>query len=357
MNYRERISEITGTVHKWLSDEQGSLAEAIDFAALEEGFERSDIFHRLQELERTITDEALTYWAEQAGLHLVDGKASDSRILCLHPGNLPLVGLQDIIAVLLSGCNYRGKISSREHHLTESLLNCLKQSALSERLSWSTKLEEVEVDGIDAVLFSGSEETVPKVWKKLHEIGCKCPPENRLIRTAAYSVAWMERCSDKDLHHLAEALMRYSGNGCRSVKLIASPLSLDEVKHRLELTFQQFNRVDIKEQDKNVRREIAFALATGKSTVQAGEKIIRSELDFKLNDNVIPWVQTGPDQLADFVNEKSLAVQNVYVEDRNMALKGVLNDRLDLLSKAQTPEIYWCPDGIDPLKWIVQQLY
>ena len=354
MNYQERISEITGAIQRWLADEDGALSDAIDQSGQKEAFDRSDIFHRLQEVERTVTEENLNQWCHEAGVtDAGNSQSSDNQaVLCLHAGNLPLVGIQDIIAVLLSGKTYMGKVSQNDRFLTESLLNELSKSKLGNRISWETRLDQIQGERCKAVMFSGSEETIPKVWQMLHEIGCECPPDNRLIRTASYSVVWMDRCSDKDLHHLAEAVLRYKGNGCRSVKLIVSPQPLDAVEERLKKAIEHFLNEAGTETREYADRQLAFAKATGKTAIRAGHMIIRSETHPAPDEQVIPWVQADQNLLSEYLEDHADAIQNIYRESPETELKDIPADKIDLLKNAQSPEISWKPDGVDPLRWL-----
>lgn len=355
MNDQKRISEITQAVRRWLKDDSGNLAKAVDQSVEEEGYSRSDIFHRLQEVERTVTEKALSQWIENLRNenHIQYFENTDlPTILCLHAGNLPLVGLQDIIAVLLSGYHYLGKVSGKDRCLTESLLHELRESDLKNRIAWEVRLSQIKGERVRGVMFSGSEDTVPKVWQMLHEIKCECPPENRLVRTASHSVAWMERCSDKDLYNLAEAILRYDGKGCRSVKLIVSPLPLEEVAPRLREAISHFRNSASDEISQSIQREAAFAKATGKTAIPAGPVILRSEQEFVPEEHVVPWIKGNSNDLKAYLGDNLNKVQNCYVEDAQIVMDEFPQDKTDLLSRAQTPEINWKPDGTDPLKWL-----
>ncbi len=355
MKLNERIATICESIQSWLSDDTGSLSVAID-KAVDEGHQRRDVFHRLREVERTVTKDALKKWAENAGV-TDEGVANKetSRILCLHSGNLPLVGLQDIIAVLVSGFGFTGKISRRDAALTTGMLQSLSEHGFSDTIIFDTNLSYLSLNNIDGVLFSGSEETVPEVWKQLHELGCECQPENRLIRTAAYSIAWMERCSDSDFHNLSESILRYQGNGCRSVKAILSPYGLDEVEPQLRAAIE--NRMDENDPSNNemVQREFAFARATGKAAIPAGLFLIRSDEDLPQTPCVITWIKGNRELPGKILEDQHHLIQNLYVEDDQVIDKhGLPAEKCDLLANAQSPGIDWRPDGTDPLKWLAQ---
>ena len=352
----ERISAISNAVQTWLEDHSGELNGAIDQAVEEEGHLRHDIFHRLQEIERTVTEQALTGWAEQASVNAygTDTGEQPPFVLCLHAGNLPLVGLQDILAVLLSGNRYWGKISKKDYFLMESLLKHLWQNGFSSAITWSMNLDDAKGEDIRAVMFSGSEKTIPQVWKKLHEINCESPPEHRLVRTASYSIAWMERCAPKDLTNVWEAILRYQGQGCRSVKAVVSPLSLDEIKKDLELTLENYMGGVMPETGQSLRREIAFARASGKTLIPAGTLMIRSEDTILEHSQIIPWIEGDKDRLEELAADAGETIQNIYLEDDEILMKEVEYAQVDLLPKAQSPPITWKPDGVDPLNWLIQ---
>jgi hypothetical protein len=100
----QHIEEIGEVIADWLKPDNRDLKNAIDQTVDENLFSFEDIKHQILHLRKSLTDENLKKWARLSNLKY---KAlSDKTVLCLHAGNLPLVGLQDS-----AGCgSYRGKL-------------------------------------------------------------------------------------------------------------------------------------------------------------------------------------------------------------------------------------------------------
>lgn len=138
-------------------------------------------------------------------------------------GNVPLVGLHDVLCVWLSGHVARVKCSSQDPELLPGLVAVLERSApgTSERILFSTgKLGEVE-----AVIATGSNNTA-RYFE--HYFG-HLP---RIVRKSRVSVAIIDGTeTEQELTALGEDVFRYFGLGCRNVAKLYLPehFELDRV--------------------------------------------------------------------------------------------------------------------------------
>ncbi|MBK8227920.1 MAG: acyl-CoA reductase [Flavobacteriales bacterium] len=134
-------------------------------------------------------------------------------------GNVPLVGLHDVITVFLSGHRARIKCSSQEPELIPALLGVLDHflPGTSERLITLTgKLGEV-----DALIATGSDNTARYFDHYFRHVP-------RIVRKSRVSIAVLDGTeTDGQLAALGEDVFRYFGLGCRNVSKLLVPRSFD----------------------------------------------------------------------------------------------------------------------------------
>lgn len=129
-------------------------------------------------------------------------------------GNIPLVGLHDIISVISSGHVARVKPSSKDRALLEYLLEQLRMidPELSKRIILSDKLKN-----IDAVIATGSDNTA----RYFHQYFSKYP---HIIRKNRSSVALINGSeTTNDFRNLGEDIFTYFGLGCRNISKLYVP--------------------------------------------------------------------------------------------------------------------------------------
>jgi hypothetical protein len=129
-------------------------------------------------------------------------------------GNVPLVGLHDLVCVLLSGNIAQVKLSKDDELLTNYIINHLKSTftGLTNRIIVVEKLSEYQ-----AAIATGSNNS-----SRYFEYYFRDIPH--IIRKNRTSVAIInENSSKKELHELSEDVFRYFGLGCRNVGKIYLP--------------------------------------------------------------------------------------------------------------------------------------
>lgn len=134
-------------------------------------------------------------------------------------GNVPLVGLHDVLCVWVSGHRARVKTSSQDPELIPALLQVLDHFApgTAEQVHFSAdKLGEV-----DAMIATGSTNTA-RYFE--HYFG-HLP---RIVRRSRVSVAVLDGTeSEAELEALGEDVFRYFGLGCRNVAKLFVPQDFD----------------------------------------------------------------------------------------------------------------------------------
>ncbi len=134
-------------------------------------------------------------------------------------GNVPLVGLHDVICVWLSGHSAMVKCSSQEPELIPALIRLLNE--LVPETSDQIRTTHGKLGAIDAVIATGSNNTA-RYFE--HYFG-HLP---RIVRKSRVSVAVLDGSETKEeIGSLGEDIFRYFGLGCRNVSKLFLPADFD----------------------------------------------------------------------------------------------------------------------------------
>lgn len=141
---------------------------------------------------------------------------NQKKIGLILPGNIPAVGIHDILMVLASGHLAKIKPSSQDKALIELFLSIAEASSLSGQFQKVDKISSV-----DAIIATGSDSSV-----KIFESYFKNLP--RIIRGHRSSIALLTGNEDPhDFHELAKDIFTYYGLGCRNISNILIPKEYD----------------------------------------------------------------------------------------------------------------------------------
>lgn len=135
-------------------------------------------------------------------------------------GNIPFVGLHDVLAVILSGGIAHVKLSSQDSVLMIYLFSVLFDSKLNIKNQIKI-VEKLEIDTLDAVIATGSNNTA----RYFQTYFSKVP---NIIRKSRSSIGVLKGDeSIKELQQLGEDVFTYFGLGCRNVSKIFVPKDYD----------------------------------------------------------------------------------------------------------------------------------
>lgn len=352
-NLRERAKKVAGAFQEWLHKPDTGLIEAKEQTVHDHYFAAHDVDYSLRCFEQEVTEESLLSWLDD---QIPDQSVIiPQKILCLHAGNLPMVGLQDVLACLILGHKYYGKISRKDPHLIPSFLTYWEKQHPDDPTAWSTDLEKYYGLVADAVLFSGSAETVPEVRKTLREGKMVGNDTKYLIRTAHFSIAYLDRNDPAYIKTLAGAIARYEGKGCRSVAIVVSPVSLLSIQDDVRDAFAKFWNQNPPASKRKARLQYraAYNEAIQRPHVMLDTFLIE-ENDPDPEDDVIYWLDGRPEDVCELAYRFSGQIQNIYVTNSDIAIPDCsdFSGRIELLGCAQCPSISWKPDGVDVLRWL-----
>lgn len=353
-----RAQKLGELVQDWLHGKSGSCEQAAEETIRRGFFEAEDVHFALNHIRESVHPESLQRWVQNS---LPSGSEPapkpDGAVLCLHAGNLPLVGLQDVLACILAGVLYCGKVSRKDPLLLPSLLEVLAPAFPELSLRWSTELDTFQELKAGAVLFSGSEVSVPKVLTRLSSGKMLRPDARKLIRTAHSSVAWIP-AEALTIHQtlgpeLAEAVFRYDGRGCRSLTIIFTNADPAIVLRLLTDAAQKLfpTRENTRLNPLLRYREAFFTAMHRQIEIHRGRLLAITQPE-PHTDGLITLTPGTPADLRAFLEKHGPRIQSVYVPRRITHLE-IAGRTTEPLSQAQTPPVNWRPDGVDALRWIL----
>lgn len=258
--------------------------------------------------------------------------------LCLHAGNLPLVGWHDVVSVMRAGWRYAGKLSRKDPHLGEWIRSWMPDARISADLVDFTGLKA------DAVLFSGSESSVPAVMARLKEIGAVHEGTRYLIRTAHTSIAWVDSLDSGTMRDLAEGIARYDGQGCRSVRIMVSPFPFAEAAGPLGKAAAAFADRELFPRNR-VRK--AYYETLGRDVLPVGRLIVTEADPLWDDDDMTQWTQGTLHDVHAMAERLGSGLQQLY--HTTQAIDGA---RWEPLADAQRPGADWKPDGVDTVAFL-----
>ncbi|MEX0661710.1 MAG: hypothetical protein WEA58_00565 [Balneolaceae bacterium] len=345
----DRIDRLQIIIDEWLHPGNYDLKEAIDKTVNERFFSFEDIKHQLLVFKKTLNKRDLLRWAEPLKRTLSNQKKK--RILCLHAGNIPLVGLQDLLAVLISGDHYTGKISRKDPYLLPTILKKLQREGFVKKDEWSTDLAELPEISADAVLFSGSTESVDVVFNRLVSLKLVKKQTPALVRTAHFSIAFIEDSLPDTMDQLTQAVLRYGGKGCRSVAMVVAPFSLHSQKCHFTDYIEKFF-LAVPQHEKappSLYQRYAYNKSVGIEQAWLDNFLIEETEMEPSEPFILHWVKGGKDTLTKLVDRYKNGLQTVYVKDPSVEIEGI---ETELLIDAQQPPIYWKPDRVNAISWL-----
>lgn len=162
-----------------------------------------------------LREPALTQWVDRYPL-----PDASKNVLLVLAGNIPMVGLHDILCTYVSGHRAVIKPSRDDTALITAATQCLQEAepSLADRLTLAPGLVR---EGIDAVIATGNDDTQRYFRYYFRQIPA-------LLRHARYSVGLIaENTSEKELEQLADDMLLYFGLGCRNVTQVLVPEDFD----------------------------------------------------------------------------------------------------------------------------------
>lgn len=354
--FNRRLDKLQKAIRNWLRPDNRELQAAIERTVDEKRFTFPDVRHQILSLKKSVERGDLERWV---GRHSHRSIVPEThRVVALHAGNLPLAGFQDMLAVLLSGSSYIGKLSRKDPWLPESFLKSVKAAGMP-GVRWAHDLESLSGCEGDALIFSGSSDSVRPVLDQVSRNAIVKAEASTLIRTAHYSVAWIGDLEPKTMKDLTEAVFRYGGRGCRSVAVVFSPYPLREIS----CTFTDYveaywlHNPQLLSPPPALAHRAAYNRAVGVEYSWLDQFLIEEREEVPEESFILSWIKGGPEQMKHFIKKNRHGLQTVYLPaGSSPEMFGELGVSTEWLHTAQKPPVDWKPDGVDTLGWLLENV-
>lgn len=251
-------------------------------------------------------------------------------------GNIPLVGLHDLLSVLISGHIAAIKLSSQDSVLIRFVINQLKsiESQFEYQIQIVEQLKEAE-----AVIATGSDNTA-RYFK--HYFGQK----PHIIRQNRTSIAILKGNEhDQELKALGRDIFTYYGLGCRNVSKIFVPKGFD-LRQLIDGLMSYENTIDHHKYRNNYDYNKSIYLVNGEPHLDSGFFLMRETEDLISPISVLYFEY--------FDSEAQLALKLSTINDKIqcMVSKDSWYPNSLALGAAQQPELWDYADSVDTLEFL-----
>lgn len=347
MDQRALIAMIAEQAKRWSDPDHPARRDAIERTlSCDNLFTQAATEFAVDQQMSELTIEKLEGWA-RARRALQPG-----TVAVLGAGNLPLVDLQDWLAVILTGHTFVGVSSSRSPYL----LRAFSESIPDHHESLFTDFDAA-LRVADRIIATGSSETVRDVREAASASGIAS--HRMLLRGSGFGVAVLSGNESADQWlDLAEDCLLHEGRGCRNVAVVFAPASLSpdaflEAAATWRGVFPAHPRTQ-------------GALAIPKAMLEALQQ------PCAYADDLSFLVSAGDPEVKEPCHIRwsaynDLAEASTWIDAQHQAVQIVASeihpDRLGLASgsqlvspigTAQRPPVDWRPDGRDTIDFLCQ---
>lgn len=344
--FERRVAAVVEAARKWSDPEHGPREAAVKHTLeAPNRFTPEAVAFAINQQMSLLTERALHDW--------IGGRRARRTLTVgvLNAGNIPLVGLQDLLAVVLVGHKYVGSVSSKSPWLLKAFVEDVRRHDPE----LPVRFEDVSVlfDAADAVIATGSDET--REWAEAQCEQHGIPPGRRLLRGHRYSAAVLNgRETEDELEGLAEDALLHEGQGCRNVALIWAPDSTAPDAFLDALA--SFRAICPPHPDTPGALTMQQAFLAAVDLPHAyGEGleflVSKGEPDVQVPGH-LRWVPYGSlDEVRDWLHSHEQRLQLVVARPD---VADALPRHLPTVppGQAQRPPLDWCPDGQDALQFL-----
>lgn len=181
-------------------------------------FSPENVKNAIAAIAESLKEEQIVEWLS-VYIHKLKEERPSKKTAVIMAGNIPMVGFQDMLCVLISGNSFLGKLSSEDKLLLPMIAKILKN--IEPRFADKIEFTEGKISGMDAVIATGSNNTS----RYFEYYFGKYP---HIIRKNRNSVAVLTGSETKEqLKALGNDIFLYFGLGCRNVSKLYVPEGYD----------------------------------------------------------------------------------------------------------------------------------
>jgi len=298
-------------------------------------FSEESIAFAVNQQMSLLTEIDLLAWEDEL-------KTKVSKIVgVINPGNIPLVELQDFLAVILSGHRYLGSVSSKSPFLFPAFLAEIRRQGGHPH---ATLVMQKDVLGhCQALIASGTTETISEVSSLAKGAGLAL--SDCWFRTHRFSLAILDGWEDEEtLLMLAEDALMHEGMGCRSTAMVFAPTGtgIDGVLEAFAVHRGMFPAHEKTAKSLQMQQAYLDAIQIPNAYAEEFQFLLSKGEPDEQSPGHVRWV-TYDDMsfVLDWILHHQDQIQCAYSNER------LLEDHpgWEPLGTAQRPSLGWCPDG------------
>jgi hypothetical protein len=296
-------------------------------------FTPANVTMAIKAIAHELTLENLKKWTNS--YPAMNETISPINVGIIMAGNVPLVGFQDFLTVLISGNNVVAKTSSKDSELIVHLSNIL--CSVNPGFSGKIRFAEGILSGFDAVIATGSDNSsryFEYYFGKYHHI----------IRKNRNSVAILKgNETDMELENLGSDIFSYFGLGCRNVSKIYLPEGYD--LHTMIKNWKRYSDVIMHSKyANNYDYNMAIYLVNKEKFLDTGYMLLKESGELSSPVSVLYY---------EFYNsEEKLSVQIDKIRDKIQCIAG---KNYIPFGKLQFPKLWDYADNIDTLDFLLKK--
>ena len=177
------------------------------------------------------------------------------------------------------------------------------------------------------------------------------------MQTQNFFIALIEDNDSPTMEDLTEAVFRYGGTGCRSVAIVVAPFHLDDEQCEYTDYVESFwlKNPQHKKPEKSLFYRYAYNRALEIPQAWLNDFLIEENISNPKEKFLLFWVKGDFNTLTELVSMYRDGLQSVYSTSNHIG-KEVGGFRVEPLSQAQAPPIWWKPDQIDTIEWLQKKV-
>lgn len=297
--------------------------------------------HRaLEEWGKVLTLEKVRGWASAYDL---SDDPTNIRVGVINAGNIPLVGLHDLLSVVLSGHSYVGKNASDDTLLLPFVSRLLfrNERALTDKIRFVPALKDV-----DAVIATGSNNSA----RYFEYYFGKYPNIIRMNRNGVAILSGTE--SSDELKALGDDIFTYYGLGCRNVSKMYVPRGYS-FNHFFESVYDFHDLMNFNKYMNNFDYNNSILLLKQVPFLQNGFLITREEQAIPSPISIVHY--EFYDSLQDLQEQLSKQTHQLQCIATSLSLDNKELNKLSVpFGKTQSPALSDYADGVDTVKFLCE---
>lgn len=333
------LSEFGKKLNKLSSDyENQSLSSSVEHIiskafAINPWFTPENVFYNLKYWASVLHEESLESWLTA---YESEDNPEVSTIGVITAGNVPLVGLHDLLCIYLTGHKAIIRTSSDDPILTRWILSELSSidPLIKRQMIFQDRLTDM-----DAVIATGSNNSA----RYFEYYFGKYP---HIIRKNRNSVAILtSETTDDELRRLADDVFLYFGLGCRSVSKLYLPRPFDI--QRIFAAFYEWKHIiQHHRYASNYDYNRVVYMMGNEPILENGFFILRNHPALATPVSVVHY---------EFYDNEERLIQDV--SDKKSIIQCIVGSKKDLCTDdfgfAQQPSLDSYADGIDTMKFLI----